>query len=78
VADLLDLPIERYPHDILVPRIWELRDNMSAYDAASVALAEAMTDDGAELVTADARLARAARAACSRRRYQSGTMGTWR
>jgi predicted nucleic acid-binding protein len=62
VADLLDLPVERYPHDVLVPRAWELRDNFSAYDAAYVALAETLTDRGAPLLTADARLARAARA----------------
>ncbi len=60
VEDLLDLPIERYGHDALVPRIWELRDNLSAYDAAYVALAELVADTGAPLVTADARLARAA------------------
>ena len=57
VADLLDLPIERYPHDILVPRIWELRKNFSAYDAGYVALAEAVTDEPVPLLTADARLA---------------------
>jgi predicted nucleic acid-binding protein len=60
VADLLDLPIERYPHDVLVPRIWELRDNFSAFDAAYVALAESLIDDGAPLLTADGRFARAA------------------
>ena len=42
ITDLLDLPIERYPHDILVPRVWELRENFSAYDASYVALAEAV------------------------------------
>jgi predicted nucleic acid-binding protein len=42
IADLLDLPLARYPHDILLPRIWELRDNFSAYDAAYVALAEGL------------------------------------
>ena len=62
VADLLDLPIERYAHDIVLPRIWDLRDSFSAYDAAYVALAEAMTERGAPLLTTDARLARAARA----------------
>jgi predicted nucleic acid-binding protein len=60
VADLLDLPIERYAHDALVPRIWELRENISAYDATYVALAEAITEGGVPLLTADARLARAA------------------
>jgi predicted nucleic acid-binding protein len=62
VADLLDLRVERYPHEILVPRIWELRSNFSAYDAAYLALAEALADDGAPLLTADARFARAAEA----------------
>jgi predicted nucleic acid-binding protein len=60
VTDLLDLPLERYPHDGLAPRIWALRANLSAYDATYVALAEAITDGGAPLLTADARLARAA------------------
>jgi predicted nucleic acid-binding protein len=59
VADLLDLPIERYPHDGLVPRIWELRQNFSAYDATYVALAGALTGEGVPLLTTDARLARA-------------------
>ena len=57
--DFLDLPIARYPHDALAPRIWQLRENFSAYDAAYVALAEVIADDGAPLLTADARLARA-------------------
>jgi predicted nucleic acid-binding protein len=60
VTDLLDLPIERYGHHILTPRIWELRDNFSAYDATYVALAESVADEGASLVTSDARMARAA------------------
>jgi predicted nucleic acid-binding protein len=56
--DFLDLPIERYPHTLLLPRIWELRDNFSAYDAVYVTLAEALA---APLLTSDRRLARAAR-----------------
>jgi predicted nucleic acid-binding protein len=60
VADLLDLPIERYAHDGLIPRIWELRENFSAYDATYIALAEVIAEDGAPLLTADAQLARAA------------------
>jgi len=32
IADLEDLPIERYPHDILVTRIWQLRENFSAFE----------------------------------------------
>jgi predicted nucleic acid-binding protein len=59
IADLLDLPIERYPHDILVPRIWQLRENFSAYDASYIALAEGVADEPVPLLTADARLARA-------------------
>ena len=62
VDDLLDLPVECYPHDILVPRAWELRDNFSAYDAAYLALAETLVEDGVPLLTADARFARAAEA----------------
>jgi predicted nucleic acid-binding protein len=62
VTDLLDLPIERYAHGELIPRIWELRENFSAYDAAYLALAEVITDEGAPLLTADTRLARAAAA----------------
>lgn len=46
----------RYPHTPLVERVWSLRDNLSAYDAAYVALAETLD---APLVTLDARLARA-------------------
>lgn len=54
LADLVDMPIRRYPHDILLPRIWDLRHNLTAYDAAYVALAEALD---APLVTCDRRLA---------------------
>lgn len=53
IADLLDFPINRYPHDFLLPRMWELRNNLTAYDAAYVALAEAL---GAPLLTCDQRL----------------------
>ncbi len=56
LADLDALHVIRAPHRLLVPRMWELRDNVSAYDAAYVALAEALD---APLVTTDARLARA-------------------
>jgi predicted nucleic acid-binding protein len=65
VADLLDLPLARYPHDALVPRIWELREHFSASDATYVALAEVITGDGVPLLTADARLAHAADAHAS-------------
>jgi predicted nucleic acid-binding protein len=56
LADLAALPLNRYPHDALLPRIWELRANLTAYDAAYVALAEALN---ARLVTRDERLASA-------------------
>jgi predicted nucleic acid-binding protein len=59
LADLADLPLERYPHGALLPRVWELRRNFTAYDAAYLALAEALD---APLVTCDGRLGRAARA----------------
>lgn len=55
LEDLADIRIDRYPHSVLLPRIWELRDSLTAYDAAYVALAEALE---APLVTRDARLAR--------------------
>lgn len=51
---LADLPLTRHAHQLLLPRIWELRHNVTAYDAAYLALAEAL---GATLVTRDARLA---------------------
>src|SRR5689334_17091635 len=60
VSDFLDLPIERYPHTLLVPRIWELRRNFTPYDAAYVALAEALGDK-VPLLTSDLRLAKATR-----------------
>ena len=62
IADLLDLPLARYPHDILLPRIWELRKNFSAHDAAYLALAEGLSDEGVPLLTTDGRLARAVHA----------------
>ena len=56
LRDLADIPISRYPHDVFLPRIWELRPNMTAYDAAYVALAETLP---APLLTRDTRLASA-------------------
>jgi predicted nucleic acid-binding protein len=50
------LDLERYDHVPLLPRIWALRDNHTAYDAAYIALAEALH---APLLTADERLAQA-------------------
>jgi predicted nucleic acid-binding protein len=51
IQDLLDLRLTRYPHFVLLPRIWQLRNNLSAYDAAYVALAEELN---ATLFTRDA------------------------
>jgi predicted nucleic acid-binding protein len=56
LADLAEFPLGRHRHDILLPRIWELRDSLTAYDAAYVALAEALD---APLLTRDERLAAA-------------------
>jgi predicted nucleic acid-binding protein len=56
LRDLLDLRITRYPHQVLLPRIWQLRHNFPAYDAAYIVLAEKLR---AALVTRDARLASA-------------------
>ncbi|MDF0668767.1 MAG: type II toxin-antitoxin system VapC family toxin [Nitrospira sp.] len=56
VADYLDLPITRYAHDVCVRRVWELRQNLTAYDGVYVALAEALS---APLITRDRRLAAA-------------------
>jgi predicted nucleic acid-binding protein len=57
VRDLLDLRINRYPHVVLLPRIWQLRQNFSAYEAAYIVLAEKLEGT---LVTRDRRLASAA------------------
>ncbi len=54
-VDLLEaIPVERRSAGILVPRMWTLRDNLSAYDAAYIALAEALD---CPLLTCDARSA---------------------
>jgi predicted nucleic acid-binding protein len=56
LEDLKNLTFVRYPHAPLAERIWDLRENLTAYDAAYVALSEALD---APLVTMDAKLARA-------------------
>lgn len=61
IEDLLNLPISVYPTAALLRRAWELRDNVTAYDACYVALAEAL---GCTLATADRRLADAPGARC--------------
>ena len=55
VADLLALPLQRIPHRQLLTRCWELRQNLTPYDAAYVALAELLD---VVLVTGDKRLSR--------------------
>jgi predicted nucleic acid-binding protein len=52
--DLNNLVIERHEHQTLMHRIWQLRDSLTAYDGAYVALAEALS---APLLTYDAKLA---------------------
>ena len=56
ISDLIDLDITRYPHLPFIERIWAVRDNLTASDAAFVTLAEAL---GATLVTTDSALAAA-------------------
>ena len=56
IDDLEDLPIDRYPTLRFMRRAYELRDTLTAYDAAYVALAEAL---GCQLLTADQRLSKA-------------------
>lgn len=55
-ADLFALPVEVFTTEALLPRIWELRHNVTPYDACYVALAEAL---GCTLLSADRRLGRA-------------------
>ena len=61
IDDLLALPLARYPVGPLMPRAYELRANVTAYDATYIALAEALA---CILVTGDARLAAAPRTDC--------------
>jgi len=61
-ADLLDLALDLWPYDVLATRAWELRANLSSYDAAYVALAEIL---GVRLVTLDQRILRAPGITCS-------------
>jgi len=54
LAVLADLPLNRHPHAFLLSRIWDLRNNLTAYDSVYVALAEVLR---APLLTRDRRLA---------------------
>jgi len=61
LADLVSLPLHRAPHRPLLARCWALRQNLTVYDAAYVALAELLD---VVLVTADTRLSSAAGVSC--------------
>jgi len=56
LEDLEGMPLRRYPHDFLIPRVWELRATLTAYDAVYVALAEVLD---APLLTCDGKIASA-------------------
>ncbi len=56
LAILADLAVVRHGHEGLLPRVWAMRDNLTAYDAVYVALAEVLD---ATLLTLDGRLAKA-------------------
>lgn len=61
-SDLLDLAIEQWPYDLLAPRAWQLRKNLTTYDASYVALAELLDT---AIVTLDRRIARAPGLRCA-------------
>ena len=56
LKDFSDLPLIRYPHAFLIPRVFDLRDTLTAYDAVYVALAELLD---VPLLTCDRRIAAA-------------------
>ena len=60
-TDLLDMRVELFPYGPFAPRVWELRDNLTSYDAWYVALAEFL---GSPLATLDLKLARTAGPRC--------------
>jgi predicted nucleic acid-binding protein len=68
VSDLADARLIRYPHAPLRGRVWDLRHNLTAYDATYLALAEALPDP--TLLTADHGLATAARQSLGRSRVE--------
>lgn len=62
ISDLAELPIDRVPHTALLRRVWDLHHNVSPYDAAYVAVSEALS---ASLVTTDGRLSNAPGPRCA-------------
>lgn len=62
LQDLQDLAVERVAHTALLPRVWELRDNFTTYDACYIALAELFR---APLLTFDAKMAGGPGARCA-------------
>jgi predicted nucleic acid-binding protein len=60
-TDLLDLRVELFPYDPFAPRVWELRENLTCYDAWYVALAEFL---GSRVATLDQKMARATGPRC--------------
>lgn len=61
-ADLLELPIDLWPYELLAQRAWQVRANLSVYDSAYVAVAELT---GTTLVTLDTHIARAPNVRCT-------------
>lgn len=61
VDDLRRLPVDLAPYELLAARIWQLRDNLTSYDAAYIATAEMV---GARLLTLDTKLARSPGPTC--------------
>ncbi len=61
-ADVIDLAIETWPYELLAPRAWQLRHNLTIYDASYVALAELLETT---LVTLDLRIGRAPDLRCT-------------
>ncbi len=69
-ADLLALSIDLFPYEPFASRVWEIRENLTAYDAWYIALAEAF---GAKLATLDGALCRASGPRCGFLTQGSGT-----
>jgi predicted nucleic acid-binding protein len=72
LQSFMAIPIRRQPHSPMLARVWALRDNVSPYDAAYVALAEALD---VPLITADRRLAQAPGATCAFELVSPSTQG---